>query len=148
MEELCDAIRLFRFWWFGMKIGIYYTHSNPNSGGKFSFVNSILESLPAATLDFNHEIIIFSEATNNSNVEDHGFKFVPIKKSQSPRLSFLFELIRALFSHFFADKGFDLAQVRNMKLNKLIRENRIDILWAIEQLDYRVNIPYVTTHWI
>ena len=35
-----------------------------------------------------------------------------------------------------------------MKLNKLIRENRIDILWAIEQLDYRVNIPYVTTHWI
>jgi len=147
LEELCDAIRLFRFWWFGMKIGIYYTHSNPISGGKFSFVHSILESLPAATLDFNHEIIIFSEAANNLNIEDHGFKFVPIKKSRSPRLSFLFELIRALFSHFFAGKGFDLAQVRNMKLNKLIRENRIDILWAIEQLDYPVNIPYATTHW-
>ena len=59
-----------------MKIGIYYIHSDPISGGKFSFINSILEFLPVATLDFNHEIIIFSEAANNLIVEDDGFKFV------------------------------------------------------------------------
>ena len=117
-----------------MKIGFYIGELTPETGGGFTFQNSILNALEK--FDSNHEIIIFYKSGVVSEPMDKKSSYFKIKDCN------LFSKIK--------DKIFKFLSVPNYdnQLNKIVLKNKIDFMWFLSPIFYAdVKVPFAFTVW-
>lgn len=115
-----------------MKIGVFFGDFSSNTGGGFTFEHDIFKTLLKTKSE--HEFIILYQGNVSIN-EESRVKFVPVMKNLDffYKNPFFQKIIRKFFYNFL--------------LNKVIKDNGIELIWFLIPVYARVNIPYIYTVW-
>ena len=140
-----------------MKVGVYIGGIRPQGGGAFTFESSIVEALIANRN--KHELVFFFYGHVPERWPDLGVKYVqlkypPAQKSASGRFKIFRKIIDRLTRN---QKDIDLLKSKiadlsymsdcNNNLNAALLENKIEIVWFLNQGFIPVQVPAVTTVW-
>jgi glycosyltransferase involved in cell wall biosynthesis len=129
-----------------MNVGVYVSENVPELGGGFTFEEDLVRSFINIGREMDHSLVFFSK--NNSlcrpgHDSSENQKFVTI-----PDQSFLGRQVNRL-SRFFNSILPSYIQVKNSpsEFEKLVSENKIDIIIFCTPFHDPIDIPYITVVW-
>ncbi len=128
-----------------MRVGFYFgreIYSNAESGGAFAFSQSIFKQL--CKTKTNNEIFIFSDDADRFESSDF-VQFVKINRFYPDQKECLLKKLALKIPR----KILRSLQIKKYKsaLNKIVLENKIDLMWFITPAYEQVEVPYVYTIW-
>lgn len=126
-----------------MKIAVLLDISNPERGGSYSFNKLIYDYLSTNRTNFIHEFIfIFANENNEEAMPD-----ISLPSKLQLRIGFIKSFAIQITKKSFLRNGISFETCRSAFLNKLLKKNNIDAVWAIQPLTHPVERPFFTTSW-
>lgn len=117
-----------------MRIGFYIGELSPETGGGFTFQNSILNALE--NIGSTHEISIFYKSGLVSEKKKNEISYFKVKGRN------IFSKIKEKFFKFLKIPDY------NNNLNNLVINNKIDFMWFLSPIFYDdVKVPFAFTVW-
>lgn len=113
-----------------MRIGVYLPQFDPKAGGAFTFEKTIMKALEKAESKHQIYFIYFGKKifSKNASIKYINLASFPIK-----------------FNNFFIKITSKF--YRTNLLNKIIKENKIDLIYSPSIFSEKINIPYILTIW-
>ena len=125
-----------------MRIGIFLSNINSESGGAYTFQKSIMEALNKTKSE--HSFFVFYYG-NNIRKEYTEFKYIRLKITIKKIIKYIIKkvLLKIGFSLFSFSGNF----LKSSTLSKAISDNKIELIWFITPNFEPVEIPYIYTVW-
>jgi glycosyltransferase involved in cell wall biosynthesis len=129
-----------------LTVGLMMPGSDFTSGGASTFGSLVYDAL----LDYSkkqEEIHFVFLCDKLPKVHPTQFAFVRLPSRFATRVSAIHALVISVVKKLLLGKTFDLTSCKSTRLNKLLKKNGVQILWAVQPLGLPVNIPYIQTSW-
>ena len=124
-----------------LTIGILLEHIHPSAGGAFTVSSKLIEGLNHSHLNKKFNFLVIGHETFEKLLPAQ-IKLIrfPIKYSS---LKWIFHI---LASYLNGNRSKVLGR-QQLALNKLLKQNKIDLLWSPTPLRYQIYLPYINTVW-
>lgn len=126
-----------------MRVAVLLELTSPESGGSYSFNKLVFDSLAKNNFKYTQEFLTVYKSRNSVGI---GPDIVLPGKIQY-RLHFLKSLLAQIRGRDFLKSGISWEICKSASLNSVLRKNNIDVVWAVQPLGVRLEIPYLTTSW-
>lgn len=126
-----------------MRVAVLFELTSPESGGSYSFNKLIFDSLVKNEFKYTHEFLTIYKSRNSVGIGPD----IALPGKIKYRLDFLKSLLAQIRLREFLKSGISWEICKSASLNSILRKNNIDVVWAVQPLGVRLEIPYLTTSW-
>ncbi len=126
-----------------MRIAVLFDLASPQMGGSYSFNEMIFNSLSRNQSKYSHQVLTVYEEKNNLGLRPD----IALPGKIRYRIEFLKTLLSQIGFGSFLKNGVNLENCRSASIRSTLKKNNIDVVWAVQPLGHRLDIPYLTTSW-
>jgi glycosyltransferase involved in cell wall biosynthesis len=134
-----------------MKVGIYLNNSSPETGGGFTFVNTVLDIINNNLHKTHHSFIIISENISGEKWKNLDFIYLDRKKIKFSFVDKVKLFVTRALKKLTGNKDADKSSIRDMERNRInvyLASQQVEFLLYFKQNDFLIfDIPYLTTVW-
>jgi glycosyltransferase involved in cell wall biosynthesis len=125
-----------------MRIAVLFDLASPEMGGSYSFNKMIFDNLVKNQSKHKHQ---FLTAYKDGNMGVRPDIALPGKIRY--RVGFVRSLLSQIEFGGFLKNGVDLEACRSASIRSTLKKHDIDLVWAVQPLGFKLDIPYLTTSW-
>jgi glycosyltransferase involved in cell wall biosynthesis len=124
-----------------MRVGIFYSGSAPEAGGGHTYEQDLLSSFLSVAQESHHEFILLSKTDMTGVLGKYPHTCLPNRVIRGKPLA------RIFLQYFFDGLFFTKLALKVSRLNKVIKDERIDMVVFLSPAPEAVECPYVVPVW-